>query len=318
MIEKLCALRSPISGEWELGKYLAKELADCADEVGFDGLGNIIARKKGGGEKLMLIASLYEPGIMCVYAEENGLLRFEAREDMAAEGLVFRRVGFESAVGIIGCEGEKPEADKLYIDIGAKSREEAEKTVPIGSIGLFFSEYKRLANNRAAAAGISQRAKCAALLKTAKAGAAPFYDTYFVIARAGRRANPQGAYTAQNIIKPAIAISVDTAEAAFRGERPRAVRLGEGPAVKIKDSSLIAHESVVGLLSGAARELGFKAPFEVSSLYSGAGGINADFGAIPAGALSIPCSYLNSCNEVLCEDDVWRAAEILSAIVYKR
>ena len=86
------------------------------------------------------------------YIEESGLLRFDAVGGVDTRVVIGKRVRLES--GVPGVVGAKPihlqsaadrdavlEYDKLYIDIGAASREEAMQHVQLGDFATFDSGF---------------------------------------------------------------------------------------------------------------------------------------------------------------------------------
>src|SRR5690606_25419570 len=101
-----------------------------------DTLGNLIARKKGTGKKVMFSAHADEIGVVITYIDEDGFLRFSNVGGLNPLTLLGNRVRFANGViGMIGREkGELKDLsiDKMYIDIGAESQEEAQAKVSIG------------------------------------------------------------------------------------------------------------------------------------------------------------------------------------------
>ena len=98
-------------------------------------LKNLIAHRaaSGGGKRVMLAAHMDEIGLMVSYVDEMGFLRFTPIGGVNLATLVGGRVQFaDGAVGVIAPEDPKefrktPQLAKLYIDVGASSREEAEQ-----------------------------------------------------------------------------------------------------------------------------------------------------------------------------------------------
>lgn len=104
------------------------------DEVYTDAMGNLIARKKGSGKKVMLAAHMDEIGIMVTNIDENGFLSFTSIGGLNTPNLSNLRVEFKNGIkGVIGAREEefrkKASLDKLYIDIGVSSKKEAEKLI---------------------------------------------------------------------------------------------------------------------------------------------------------------------------------------------
>jgi endoglucanase len=100
----------------------------------------------------------------------------------------------------------------------------------------------------------------------------------------------------------------DTPEPEFK----TSVSLGKGPAVKIKDSSVICHPRVTGIMIEVAESSNI--PYQLEVLEKGgtdAGAIHLTGEGIPSGALSIPCRYIHTPGEIVDLDDVENSVLLL-------
>ena len=81
-----------------------------------------------------------------------------------------------------------------------------------------------------------------------------------------------------------------------------AVKLGAGPAIKVKDGSVICHPKVKDLMIDRAEDIDIYQMEEVLE-WGGtdAGAIHLTREGIPSGAVSIPCRYVHSANEMVDE-----------------
>ena len=152
LLKKLCAMDGVSSYEDQVRDFIRAEAAPYADSIRTDALGNLIVFKKGEkstGNKLLLAAHMDEVGIMITNIQDSGFLKFDF------VGGVDRRVAIGKPVvigpnrvrGIIGLKAihmttkeerkTAPKTETLYIDIGAKDKEEAEKLVSLGDVGSF-------------------------------------------------------------------------------------------------------------------------------------------------------------------------------------
>jgi endoglucanase len=92
------------------------------------------------------------------------------------------------------------------------------------------------------------------------------------------------------------------------------VDLGKGPAIKIKDRSLICNPKVVKMLSAAAQKAGVKTQREVLSFGGTDSGVIQTTGdGVPAGVVSIPCRYVHSQSETVDLSDIEGAVTLLEA-----
>src|SRR5690606_3391935 len=95
------------------------------------------------------------------HIEDDGLLRFDTVGGIDHRVLpsVWVQVGDEAVPGVIGAKAihlKKPEErgkpvarDDLFIDIGARSKAEAEKLVQPGDYATFWTDYEELGDRRA-------------------------------------------------------------------------------------------------------------------------------------------------------------------------
>jgi endoglucanase len=100
----------------------------------------------------------------------------------------------------------------------------------------------------------------------------------------------------------------DTPEPEFKTD----VSLGKGPAVKIKDSSVICHPRITGLMIEVAETNNI--PYQLEVLERGgtdAGAIHLTREGIPSGGLSIPCRYIHTPVEMVDLNDVENSVLLL-------
>ena len=131
------------------------------DEVSIDILGNVIAHKSGEGERIMLIAHHDVICLMITYIDDKGFLYVKPSGGIDSNLLPARKVIIKhegtSITGIIGkkpahlmrdeTNNSKVTYEELWIDIGAKNRDEASDLVSIGDYAYFCSEYVELPND---------------------------------------------------------------------------------------------------------------------------------------------------------------------------
>ncbi len=66
-----------VSGnEEEIRELLIKKVKNHVDEIKVDALGNLMAVKKGAGQKILLAAHMDEIGVIATYIDDKGFIRF--------------------------------------------------------------------------------------------------------------------------------------------------------------------------------------------------------------------------------------------------
>lgn len=321
LIKKLTAGFGVSGNEGAVREVIKSEIKGRLDEIYTDALGNLIGIKRGKGKKIMLAAHMDEIGIIATYIDEKGFVRFSNIGGVSQFYSLGQRVRFENGVtGAVFYEEKLEEMKNLklsnmYIDIGAKSREEAEAKIRIGAVACFVGETVQ-EGDKVISKSLDDRSGCAVLIKTIEELPATDNELYFVFT-VQEELGLRGAKTAAYGLKPDIAIAIDVTLSGDKPEcKPMAVKLGEGPAIKIKDRSVICHAEVKTLLQNAASELNMPVQYEI--LEEGgtdAGAIHLTAGGIPSGAVSIPCRYIHSPVEMASLSDIENSVRLLKKAI---
>lgn len=320
LLKELVMAVSPSGRENNIRKIIQNQLSSYCDEIYTDALGNLICHKKGNGKKLMLAAHMDEIGFMVNYIDEKGFIRFSVIGGVQKYNSVNSTVQFTNGVkGKISYENkENPSTvsfEKMYIDIGADSRETAENSVQIGDMASYSANFE-LIGKRIMGKALDDRAGCWALIRAMQNAQSTENDIYAVFTTQ-EEVGLRGAKTSAFSINPDMAVAVDVSNV---GDTPESLelnlRLGKGPAVKIKDSSFIIHESVKNLLIDCANESSVPYQLEAAS-YGGtdAGAIHLTGGGIASGTISIPTRYIHSANEVIDKSDLENTNLLLQKII---
>ena len=95
-----------------------------------------------------------------------------------------------------------------------------------------------------------------------------------------------------------------------------AVSLGKGPAVKVKDTGMLADPRVVEWMCSTAERKHI--PYQREVLDGGstdARAIQMTRSGVPAGCLSIPCRYVHTPSEMVDYEDVQNSVKLLVALL---
>ena len=149
LLRTLCTSNGISGDEGAIREIIINEIKDYA-EYEVNPLGNILAFKKGKNraeKKLMLSTHMDEVGFIVTDITDDGLLKFDEVGGLDRRVLPARAVVVNGKNGVIGvkpvhlCEGDEdktiPKLGDMYIDIGADTREEAEKAVSLEWVALF-------------------------------------------------------------------------------------------------------------------------------------------------------------------------------------
>ena len=326
ILERLCLATSVSGRESKVREEISDIIAPFVDSVSVDALGNLIALKKGKGErKIMLCAHMDEIGFIVNFIEDNGMVRVGTlggiRLAAASFGFVVSEKGVKGA--LCANADAKPEdykADVMYIDIGVSSKEEAEKYVSIGDTFVCAPRLERLLGDRVCGRPIDDRVGCLALLALAeRLSNVELCDDIYYVFSVQEEVGLRGSRPATFAVSPDVAICFDvTSTGDTPSAKPMACSVGKGAAVKIKDNSVICHPRLVSELCELAEKNSIPYQREVLTF----GGTDTasmqltGMGCI-AGALSIPTRYVHSSVELCDMGDVIACIDLAEKYIIK-
>lgn len=297
-------------------------VAPYVDEIETDALGNLICIRHGEGARVMLAAHMDQIGFMVLDIDENGFLRVTNVGGINRNYSLNRHVVFENGVsGVVSYETREFKPDEngmqaLFIDIGARSREEAEKRVSLGDVAVYAPDVFSLGEDLVASPAMDNRVGCAVLIQTLQALKSRENEVYAVFT-VQEEVGLRGAQTAAFRVNPDLGIALDVT---ISGDTPKGPRFpmaaGKGPCVKILDSSVICNPKVVHLMEDAAQRAGVEAQREVlTGGGTDAGAMQKAHAGVPCGVLSIACRYVHSACETISISDAEKGAQLLKALL---
>jgi len=316
LVKKLTEVHSPSGREQEIASVILKELEGHIDGYRIDKLGNLIVWKTGTSDKKVLLdAHMDEIGVVVTNIDDKGFLKIERVGGVSPYTIFEKRLRFGNVIGIVGIEGETAEEsqnniqkmslEKLFVDIGAKNREEAEKLCPIGTFGTFDSYFHKQGDFMISKS-MDDRIGCAIIIETLKRIKNPKNTVYGVFA-IQEEVGLIGAQTAGYDINPDVAIALDVTAV---GDTPKGMKripmaLGKGACIKVKDTMSISNRYIVDKLRNIAEKHNIQYQMEVLTFGgTDAAGYQATKAGIPSATISIPTRYIHTPNEMVCESDV--------------
>ncbi len=315
LLKKLTQTDGVSGNEAAVRDVIKNEIKKYCDEISIDAMGNIIAHKNGKGKRVMLAAHMDEIGVIATYTDDNGFIRVNAVGGLYTKDLVGRRVRFANGVvGVIGSEEEefekKPRLSKLYVDIGAKNKKEAEKYVNIGDTAVFCGEYYQKGSVIVSKA-LDNRTGCLVLIETMKKIKKNKNDLYFVFT-SQEEVGLRGAGVAAYAVEPEYAIAVDVTDVGDTPNAPKmAVKLGGSAAIKVMDRSILCDAEVRNTLIAVAKEN--KIPYQMEIMTDGgtdAGTIHLSRSGVKTGGISVPTRYIHTPSELVSEEDIKACIEL--------
>ena len=322
MIQQLTETYGPSGSEGKIRSLIESMISDHVDEMRTDALGNLIALKRASTEPsagtLMLAAHMDEIGLIVSYIDEKGFARFHGVGGVPPYTLIGSRMLFENGtVGVIGAEKltdtKFPPMEKLYIDVGATSREDI--PIRVGDVAGFQRPFV-VQETRWIGKSMDDRIGCAILIQLLREIREPALDVYAVFTTQ-EEIGTRGALVSAFGIEPDVGIAIDVTTTGDTPESHKmAIKLGEGAAIKVKDSGMIAHPGLRRHLVAVAKEANI--PYQLEVLEWGstdARSIQVAHAGVPAGVISIPCRYVHTPSEMVDARDVRAAIDLLAQTV---
>jgi endoglucanase len=297
-----------VSGdEKEVRKLILDLISDHVDMWRIDAMGNLIATKKGTGERdwaVMVDAHMDEVGLMITDVDSSGAFQFVGIggfNDRALLGKVVQ-AGSKKITGVIGARPihllDNSQRDSVVkmkdmrIDIGASSKDIASKKLKSGDRAAFLTEYEEL-GEMAIGKSFDNRTGCAALIELLRRDPYPFdlVAAFTVQEEVGLR----GARIVSYAVKPDVALILECTPAYDlpneRDVSPNVI-LGNGPSIYVMDSATIQDPRLVSHITrtAAANDI----PFQIRR--PGGGGTNTGViqragAGVPAATIATPTRY---------------------------
>ena len=333
-LEDFMLSSSPSGYEMEAAKVFRNYLADCC-EVRADVLGNSIAVLNPEAKTRVMLAGHYdEIGFQIVYISDNGLLYFRPNGGIDKLNVPSSEVEILTAAGRIpGVIGKKPihllkeaerskalELSDMWIDIGAESREEAEKLVSVGDPVAMRSNFRFLGTNRFASKGTDDKIGAFIVAETMRAlSKRKLNVAVYGVGTVQEEVGLRGVETAAYAIDPHIGIALDVGFATDLPDIPQkqygAIALGAGP---ILTRSCDNNIKLGALLRKAADAK--KIPYQESAAHRATGGtdtakLQMTRSGVATALISIPNRYMHSQVEMCDLRDAEGAVKILTETI---
>ena len=319
-LQAINACHGPSGDESGVADAIEALARPYADDISRDIMGNLIVHKKGSGPRVMFAAHMDSIGFIVTHIDDKGYLRVGRLGGLSPNSCLHTPVRFKNGVkGVVALDSDVEEkkmtlAD-LYIDIGAKDKAEAEKMVKLGDTAVYDGPAVAL-GDRLSSPYMDNRISCVTLLMALERLQESRNDLYFVFT-VQEEVGTRGARPAAYGIDPQYGVAVDvtgTSDELNDDSHGATSVLGGGAAIKVMDSSVIAHPQMVQRLEDLARQQGIKSQMDILR-YGGtdAGAMRQSRGGVYTGGVSVPCRYVHSPVEMVDKGDVEACAALLAA-----
>jgi len=334
-LQELLAIPTPSGFETRGQELVSSYMGRFADSVSMDVHGNVIGiMNPGAAVRVMLAGHCDEIGLMVQHIDDKGYLTMSMLGGITVALLQGERILIQGRKGPVpGVVGVKPihlmtEEERkapvtlihdLWVDIGAKSRKDAEKLVSLGDTATINSGWIELANGRVACRAFDNRigafiiSDVLRLLKGKKLNV-----SVHAVSTVQEEVGLRGSRTACFTVDPQIGIAVDVGFATdFPGMNAKIVgeaKTGDGP---ILHPGPTYNPAVLDMLKKAAAKSKIKTQLqpEARGMSTDAYAMQMSRGGVAAGLISIPCRYMHSAVETIALADAENAVKLIAAFI---
>jgi len=328
----------PSGFEEEISHVWRKEADRFAERTWADSHGNSFAVvNEGGTPRVMLAGHADEIGLMITYIDDNGYLSFAGIGGWDPQVLPGQRVWIQGMTGpILGVIGRKPihlleeeerkkvvKIEDLWIDIGAKDKEDVASLVEIGDPAVLDYSFAELRNDLVVSRGFDDRVGAFLVLEAARLVAAmnPKASVY-AVATVQEEVGLRGARTSAFGIDPQVGIAVDVGFATdtpgMDKEKKKVgeVTMGKGPIIARGPN---INPKLFKLFVETAKEK--KIPYQIEGAPRGTGtdanAIQLTRAGVATGLISVPNRYMHSPCEIVHLGDLENIARLIAHTVVR-
>jgi putative aminopeptidase FrvX len=336
LLRRLTLLAGPPGAEGPVRSFFRRAL-DGVGRIECDRLGSIACEKRGASAspRIELDGHLDEVGFMVQTISDEGALGFIAlggwwehvllgqRVDVLAERGPVPGVVASKPVHFLSAEERKHvlPIDKLHIDIGASSREEAaEMGVRIGDPVVPHAEFFPFANPKVLSSkAFDDRVGVALVIEALRGLDGGHPNTVVGVGAVQEEVGSRGAATSARIAEPDAAIVLEGTPADDLPGTPQAQRqavLGKGPQLRFYDPTALSNRAFARFVEDVARAEGI--PLQIAVRRSGgtdARAIAVHGRGVPTVVIGVPARYIHTHVSLIHLDDYVAARRLAIALV---
>ena len=330
-LKKILTTPSTTGFEEPVQKIVRKYVEPFADSIRTDVHGNVIVvRNPDAPLRIMLAGHCDQIGLIVNYIDEQGYIYVLTVGGWDIQNLVGIRVKIWTAAGPVdGVIGKKPihlldederkktpKIKDLWIDIGAKDKEEAEKYVTVGDPVTVELEYRELLNNKIAAPATDDKAGVWIVMEALRRiDPAKLKVAVYAVSTVQEEVGLRGSRTSSFGIDPHIGIATDVTHASdsptIEKKTTGEVKLGAGPALTRGPNM---NTKLVNDLIAVAGQ--YKIPVQMIAegriTGTDAGSIQVNRSGVATALISTPNRYMHTPVEMISLDDLDYAADLVA------
>jgi putative aminopeptidase FrvX len=329
---------SGVSGYEDRVRSIIRRYLSEIGDISHDKLGSLVCAKAGRAAtpKVMIAAHMDECGFMVQKITKEGFIKFAPLGGWWDHVLMAQRVLIHTRNGdIVGIIGAKPphilteeerkklvEKKDMYIDIGATSLEEAEKSgVRVGDPIVPISEFTILTGGSAyLAKAVDDRIGCAVFIATLQRLMHESHpNTVYGVATVQEEVGLRGGRTSVDVVKPDVAFVIESGIATdLPGVAEPSAKLNGGPMVGYSEPGMITNLKLRDLVMDVAERNNI--PVQIVADTDMRYGTDADVihvykSGVPTIMLAPPVRHIHSHTAVFRREDFDLAVTLLVAVI---
>lgn len=326
---------SPSGYEQPVQDIVRQYVAEFADDVRTDLHGNVIAACNTVAPlRVMFAGHADQIGLIVSHINDNGYIYTNPIGGWDPQQLIGQRMTIYTASGPVPAviarkpihlldQDERKQVVKqkeLWLDIGAKDKDEAASVVAVGDPVTLALGYQEMRNSLANSPGMDDKTGlwvCVEALRLAKKRGG-LKVALFAVSTVQEEIGLRGATTSAYGVNPHVGVAVDVTHATdcptIDKTQEGDIKLGGGPVIYRGPNM---NPIVVERLRAAAESAKIDVQWGASGRGTGtdANAIQLARGGVAAGLVSVPNRYMHSAVEMISLDDIERCAELLAEFV---
>ena len=331
-LAELLHARSPSGYEAEAQAVFDRHVKPAADAYANDALGNRLATLNPAGDPVLMLAGhMDELGLLITYVNKDGYLYFATIGGHDRTVISGRRVIIQTAKGPVkGVTGKRavhlmdeadrkkvPEIHEMWIDIGVRSKKEAQALVSVGDTATYGHDFELINGSVGTARAFDNKVGAYIVGETLirlSRGKGKLAAQVVAVGPAQEEIGVRGATTAVHAVDPHFAVAVDVAHATDHPDcdnrKYGETKLGGGPIICRGPN--INPEVYRGLIA-AAKRAGIDYQLEADARPTGtdARALQMGRGGVATGLISVPLRYMHTPSEVVDLQDVEGCVKLL-------
>jgi len=322
---------SPSGFERPIQDVVRAYVGDFADRVTTDLHGNVIAAKNPDAPfRVMLAGHCDQIGMLISHFNDNGFLHAQTIGGWDPQQLIGQRMMIWTSNGPLPAvisrkpihlltDEERKQVVKLedmWLDIGAKNKEEAKALVRIGDPVTLRLGFQEMKNNLANSPAMDNKCGLSVVIEALRrASKRDLKAAVFAVSTVAEEIGLRGAQTSAFGVDPHVGIAVDVTHATdcptIDKRQHGDINLGNGPViVRGPNMNPVVVERLLALAQ--KNEIPHQLAASGKAQPNDSNALQITRAGVATGLVSIPNRYMHSAVEMISLDDIDRAADLLA------